>query len=67
MAYLAVDFAIKTMSRKRWRFCKAPSLLRRWETQISASVAIQIAAENVLQNYPEVIKGEGKERLNWFK
>ena len=59
MAYLAVDFAIKTMSRKRWRFCKAPSLLRRWENQITA--------ENVLQQYPEVIKGEDKERLNWFK
>ena len=59
MAFLAVDFAIKTMSRKRWRFCKAPSLLRRWENQI--------AAENVLQHYPEVIKGEDKERSNWFK
>ena len=46
------------MARKRWRFCKAPSLLRRWETQI--------AAENVLQQYPEVIKGEDKEHLNWF-
>ena len=59
MSYLAVDFAIKTMSRKRWRFCKAPSLLRRWENQI--------AAENVLQQYPEVIKSEDKEHLNWFK
>ena len=59
MAYLAVDFAIKTMSRKRWRFCKAPSLLRRWETQI--------AAENAVQQYQEVIKNEDKELLNWFK
>lgn len=59
MAYLAVDFAIKTMSRKRWRFCKAPSLLRRWETQI--------AAENAVQQYPEVIKNEDKERSAWFK
>ena len=59
MAYLAVDFAIKTMSRKRWRFCKAPSLLRRWETQI--------AAENVVQQYPEVIKNEDERCQNWFK
>lgn len=59
MAYLAADFAIKTMSRKRWRFCKAPSLLRRWESQISA--------ENVLQHYPEIIKSDEEERSNWFK
>ena len=59
MAYLAVDFAIKTMSRKRWRFCKAQSLLRRWKTQI--------AAKNTVQQYPEVIKNEDKERLAWFK
>lgn len=31
MAYLAVDFAIQTMSKKRWRFCQSPNLHRRWE------------------------------------
>jgi len=33
MAYLAVDFAIQTMSRTRWRYCQSPSLKRRWSKQ----------------------------------
>jgi hypothetical protein len=36
MAYLAVDFAIQTMSRKRWRFCQSPALKRRWERVVNA-------------------------------
>ena len=58
MAYLAVDFAIKTMSRKRWRFCKAPSLLRRWETQIAAENEMKIVTATELID---------DERQNWFK
>ena len=31
MAYVAVDVAETSFKRDRWRFCKAPSLQRRWE------------------------------------
>ena len=54
MAYLAVDFAIQTMSRKRWRFCQSPALKRRWEktTNIEAEAK---------QNY-SVVESKNK----WF-
>lgn len=56
MAYLAVDFAIQTMSKKRWRFCQSPLLKRRWEKQVSA--------ENILQqSTPEPISDD---RSSWF-
>ena len=31
MAYLAVDVAVASFKRDRWRFCKSPALKRRWE------------------------------------
>lgn len=37
MAYLAIDFAVKTMSKKRWRFLKSKALLRRWKIDIEKS------------------------------
>ena len=36
MAYLAVDFAIQTMGKSRWRFCQSPALKRRWESRMKA-------------------------------
>lgn len=55
MAYLAVDFAIQTMSRNRWRFCLSPSLKRRWSKQTEME-------NSVKQQVPEV-----KENKNgWF-
>ena len=58
MAYLAVDFAIQTMSRKRWRFCQSPALKRRWEAlKRSEDEAKRITT-------PEIIDDE---RSNWFK
>lgn len=58
MAYLAVDFAIQTMSKKRWRFCQAPSLKRRWEALTrSENEAKRISASEVIND----------ERSNWFK
>ena len=60
MSYLAIDFAIQTMSRKRWRFCQSPALKRRWE----ALTRSEDEAKRITT--PEVIKGED-ERSNWFK
>ena len=58
MAYLAVDFAIKTMSKRRWRFCQSPALKRRWEPQTSAESMIQ-------QSSPEVPAQE-IQKQSWF-
>lgn len=51
MAYLAVDFALQTMSKKRWRFCQAPSLRRRWESRLKAEnkVKQEVNAESILE------------------
>ena len=58
MAYLAVDFAIQTMSKKRWRFCQSPALKRRWESLTkSENEAKRISASEVIND----------EHLNWFK
>ena len=59
MAYLAVDFAIQTMSRKRWRFCQSPALKRRWESSTKAENEIKrVTASEII---------EDKEFYNWFK
>lgn len=42
MAYLAVDVAIASFKRDRWRFCKAPSLQRRWEKVLMLQQKMQI-------------------------
>lgn len=42
MAYFAIDFAIKSFKRDRFRFCKAPQILRRWEKQIKQRQQRQI-------------------------
>lgn len=58
MAYLAVDFAIQTMSKKRWRFCQSPALKRRWESLTkSENEAKRISASEVIND----------ERSNWMK
>ena len=58
MAYLAVDFAIQTMSRKRWRFCQSPSLKRRWESSTKAENEMKrVTASELIDD----------ERQNWFK
>ena len=58
MAYLAVDFAIQTMSKKRWRFCQSPALKRRWESSTKAENEIKrVTASELIDN----------ERSNWFK
>lgn len=58
MAYLAVDFAIQTMSKKRWRFCQSPALKRRWESLTkSENEAKRISASEVIND----------EKQNWFK
>lgn len=50
MAYLAVDFAIQTMNRKRWRFCQSPALRRRWEGAVKAEneVKRQVQTEEII-------------------
>ena len=58
MAYLAVDFAIQTMSRKRWRFCQSPALKRRWESSTKVENEIKrITTTELIDD----------ERSNWFK
>ena len=59
MAYLASDFAVKTMSRNRWRFCQSPSLKRRWESQTTA--------ESILQQHSPEIKPPEDQKQSWFK
>lgn len=59
MAYLAVDFAIQTMSRTRWKFCQSPALKRRWSKQTEIE-------NSVKQQTPDI--NENKENRNsWFK
>lgn len=41
MAYLAVDFAIATVSQSRWRFCKSPNLRKRWIKTFESQKAVQ--------------------------
>ena len=58
MAYLAVDFAIQTMSKKRWRFCQSPALKRRWESLTkSENEAKRVSVSEVIDD----------EKQNWFK
>ena len=58
MSYLAIDFAIQTMSRKRWRFCQSPALKRRWEALTkSEDEAKRVTATELIDD----------ERSNWFK
>lgn len=59
MAYLAKDFAIQTMSKKRWRFCQSPSLLRRWEN----SIRIENEHKQNTVNADEILKPE---KQKWF-
>lgn len=54
MAYLAVDFAIQTMAKKRWRFCQSPNLYKRWKKQISSENAVKQEVQ------------ETEEQKKWF-
>lgn len=60
MAYLAVDVAITSFKKDRWRFCKAPSLQRRWE-----KVLIQQQKEQIESVESKGLKSEVKK--SWFK
>ena len=58
MSYLALDFAIQTMSKKRWRFCQSPALKRRWEAlKRSEDEAKRIIASELIDD----------KRSNWMK
>lgn len=54
MAYLAVDIAVQTMSRSRWRFCQSPTLKRRWENSIKR--------ENIVKQSEPILEKTDK----WF-
>ena len=56
MAYLAVDFAVQTMSRTRWRFAQSPSIKRRWSRQVDVE-------NEVKQRTPEIQENKN----SWFK
>ena len=42
MGYFAMDFAVKSFRKERFRFCKSPQLLRRWEKLIKKQEQEQI-------------------------
>lgn len=50
MAYVAVDFALQTMSRNRWRFCQSPSIRRRWSKAVDSENEIKQRAPEIKEN-----------------
>jgi len=58
MAYLGVEWAVATMKKARWRFCKSPQLQRRWER-------VLLYQQKQMEEDTE-IKDLFKENPRWF-
>ena len=50
MAYFSMDFAVKTFRKDRFRFCKSPNLLKRWEKLIRKQQLEQIKSVKEIEN-----------------